>query len=549
MPFKPRGWMVLLAAALGLVLVPGSMSAANAVNASPLEVALAYLDKSAGTLGVGSADVEDMVVTSSYRSTHTGVTHVNLNQRLQELEVFGGHVTVNVARDGGIVFAGGSPVELELGFGYRAPQRHGRGPGCGLRPQPRPAHRPAGDQRERRAGTRDRRLRWRDLRRVDPAPARLAADRERAPARLAARDRRLGRRQPLERRRRRRERTVARHGRLDVEGHARPALDAQAHRQRLGRPVQRRGRRTRRPPRSHDGSSYNVLAFPTESPNDASRQVVTNPADSIASPFGWHDTNGATGAEFTTTQGNNAHAYLDQDDSESPDFGGSPDGGPSLDVRLPGRPQPARPELPGSRRDEPLLRQQPVPRRRAPLRLRRAVRQLPGQQLRPRRGPGRLRPGRGRRRRRHEQRQLLDARRPTPAPSHRRRGCRCSSGRATSSAARTRSSSTSLGSFNASWSRFGPAPTTAGLPGRTIVYAGTGCTAGLYPAPLPTTRLDGDRRRRHHRHRHLPLPHAGAGRRVARRRRGHRRAQHDGCRAGPHRLDGRPAGRDPRRRQ
>ena len=37
-----------------------------------------------------------------------------------------------------------------------------------------------------------------------------------------------------------------------------------------------------------------------------------------------------------------------------------------------------------------------------------------------------------------------------------------------------------VGSFNASWSRFGPAPTTSGLPGRTIVYAGTGCTAGLY---------------------------------------------------------------------
>ena len=109
--------MVVLFAALALVLVPGSMSAAKAVNASPLETALAYLDKSAGTLGVGSADVDDMIVTSSYRSTHTGVTHVNLNQRLQELEVFGGHVTVNVARDGGIVFAGGSPVELSSASG------------------------------------------------------------------------------------------------------------------------------------------------------------------------------------------------------------------------------------------------------------------------------------------------------------------------------------------------------------------------------------------------------------------------------------------------
>ena len=112
MAFKPRGLMVVLTAALALVLVPGSMPAANAANADPLEVALAYLDKSAGTLGVGSTDLDDLVVTSSYESEHTGVTHVNLNQRLRELEVFGGHVTVNVTRDGGIVFAGGSPEEL-----------------------------------------------------------------------------------------------------------------------------------------------------------------------------------------------------------------------------------------------------------------------------------------------------------------------------------------------------------------------------------------------------------------------------------------------------
>ena len=32
-----------------------------------------------------------------------------------------------------------------------------------------------------------------------------------------------------------------------------------------------------------------------------------------ASPFGWHDTNGVAGAEFTTTQGNNVQAYTDVD--------------------------------------------------------------------------------------------------------------------------------------------------------------------------------------------------------------------------------------------
>ena len=53
----------------------------------------------------------------------------------------------------------------------------------------------------------------------------------------------------------------------------------------------------------NDGSSYNVLAFPTESPNDAPRQIVANPADAIASPFGWHDTSGVLGAEFTIDAG------------------------------------------------------------------------------------------------------------------------------------------------------------------------------------------------------------------------------------------------------
>ena len=50
-----------------------------------------------------------------------------------------------------------------------------------------------------------------------------------------------------------------------------------------------------------------------------------NPAHATASPFGWHDTNGAAGAEFTVTQGNNVHAYTDIDANNSPDAGSSPD--------------------------------------------------------------------------------------------------------------------------------------------------------------------------------------------------------------------------------
>src|SRR5688572_25274857 len=43
-----------------------------------------------------------------------------------------------------------------------------------------------------------------------------------------------------------------------------------------------------------------------------------------------------------------------------------------------------------------------------------------------------------------------------------------------------------VGSFDANWSRFGPAPLTTGVTG-TFVYAGTGCTASLYPPNLPQT--------------------------------------------------------------
>lgn len=77
-----------------------------------------------------------------------------------------------------------------------------------------------------------------------------------------------------------------------------------------------------------DGATYNVYAVPTESPYFATRSVVVDPADPIASPFGWHDTNGITGPESTTTSGNNT---LTVDDINANNTGGtSPDGGTSL---------------------------------------------------------------------------------------------------------------------------------------------------------------------------------------------------------------------------
>jgi extracellular elastinolytic metalloproteinase len=90
------------------------------------------------------------------------------------------------------------------------------------------------------------------------------------------------------------------------------------------------------------GDQYRVYRLPAESPNHTSplppsdgRVLVVNPANTTASPFGWHDTNGVAGAEFTTTQGNNVQAYTDVDANNSPDANSSPSGGAALTFDFP----------------------------------------------------------------------------------------------------------------------------------------------------------------------------------------------------------------------
>ncbi len=68
------------------------------------------------------------------------------------------------------------------------------------------------------------------------------------------------------------------------------------------------------PSMSHFGNSnqlgcYRVYPLGVESPLHGNRQLITNPADPIASPFGWHNTNnGGAGVNNLSTQGNNVEA-------------------------------------------------------------------------------------------------------------------------------------------------------------------------------------------------------------------------------------------------
>ncbi len=75
-------------------------------------------------------------------------------------------------------------------------------------------------------------------------------------------------------------------------------------------------------------AEYKVYELPLLNPDDGSRTTVTNPADTVASPYGWHDTDGVAGAEFTDTRGNNVYA---QEDTDGNNIGGfRPDGGAGL---------------------------------------------------------------------------------------------------------------------------------------------------------------------------------------------------------------------------
>ncbi|AYA39006.1 T9SS C-terminal target domain-containing protein [Hymenobacter oligotrophus] len=78
-------------------------------------------------------------------------------------------------------------------------------------------------------------------------------------------------------------------------------------------------------------NAYHVFALPAESPSHGPRAYVSGTtADAVASPYGWHDTNGQAGPEHTTTRGNNVHAYEDPTNNNNGALNYSPNAGPAL---------------------------------------------------------------------------------------------------------------------------------------------------------------------------------------------------------------------------
>ena len=303
----------------------------------PADLSKDYIREHGNDAELTADDVADVVVTSETKSRHTGITHVYLRQRVDGLEVFGADSNFNVGPDGAVLSFGTSFLpEVREGVNRTSPEigavaaATAAAAHVGLTPGEPLAivEEKGGVEQETVLGgggiastpivvklvyqpvaPGDVRLAWQvDL---DEASGqhlwRMTVDAETGEV-LHQED-------------------YVVHDNWDLPageaGAAASADSAQAGD--LEALVTRAS-----PTPVLDGSSYRVLALPKESPNDGPQSLVENPADATASPFGWHDTDQASGAEFTLTRGNNVHAYLDQDSSNAPDAGFDVDGGAGL---------------------------------------------------------------------------------------------------------------------------------------------------------------------------------------------------------------------------
>ncbi len=280
----------------------------GASRARPRDIALNYLRGNAATFGLDALDLESPIISSQYTGDN-GITYIYLTQEFNGLAVSNSQMNVAVMPDGQILSVGGGFV-----------------PGLGELERTVPAAVPQIDPRQALRGIADQ---------VEVTDARGIS--------ITNRTSRLDRRQTLSAPDfstspviTNLQYTAMPDGSVQLGWKMILDLPSHEHWYDLTADATNAGRINYAVDYvAH--ASYNVLPSPTAHPHDPdpgtspNRQIVTDPHIPSASPFGWHDTNGVAGPEFTITQGNNAQAYIDRDGSPNvPDPGSSPDGGAGL---------------------------------------------------------------------------------------------------------------------------------------------------------------------------------------------------------------------------
>ncbi len=269
------------------------------------DIAASYIEANREELGLNALDLEGMVVSDRYVTEHNGTTHIYYQQRLDGIEVYNGVMNVNVARDGSIISLGNSFV------GNLAAKATPGGPTL--------TDRAAIEQAAAHFGLTSSEL---VLLGAEGGPDQRATfsdaalSRDDIPAQLVY--------QPVD------------------GGGVRLAwqtvLSLVRNTDWWSVRVDAASGEVLSQYNFTNNDSYLVIPLPPFSdPDDSGGQVqVDDPADLTASPFAWHDTNGAAGGEFTDTRGNNVFAQEDRDGNNTGGFRPDGDmGGAMLDFDFP----------------------------------------------------------------------------------------------------------------------------------------------------------------------------------------------------------------------
>lgn len=317
-----------------LLATPGFGLAQSA----PAEPALAALQARQSSLGLKSADVSDAAVTSQYTDQQSGITHVYLRQRVQGIEVYGAVADVHMNQAGKV-------AALHSSFRSNVvSQARNATPALSAEQAVAAAARALRMPAPRnlaiiKAGSAATGMEFNDGGiSLDKIPVKLMYQPLADGSLRLVWDVTLA---PTDGEHYWNVRVDAANGALldktdytisesfSVSSLVRPIAQAAAAAAQPATPGT--ANRTTAP------NSYHVWPITVESPIHGARQVVTNPADAAVSPFGWHDTDGVTGAEYTITRGNNVHAYDDRKNTNTYTAGTnvSPDGGANLEFDFP----------------------------------------------------------------------------------------------------------------------------------------------------------------------------------------------------------------------
>lgn len=275
-----------------------------------VEIALRHVRRNHAALGLTASDVSEISISDAYRSAHNGITHVYLEQRIGGIAVRGSAMTVNVTSDGKVLHLGSRFMNAinEAASGEaklsaeQALQKAATQLGLGATSGVRILESAAGAERATLLGKSGIAL--------SSIPARLVYQSVGDELRLAWN---------LEI-----EELSERHWwNVTIDATTGKLLDKMDYVESenaanteaaVGRAGKKKKARipTPQPPKNAiDYTSYRVFPLPLESPTDGGRKLMRNPADALASPWGWLDTNGKPGVEYRITQGNNTHAYVD----------------------------------------------------------------------------------------------------------------------------------------------------------------------------------------------------------------------------------------------